>query len=89
MAKSLAMAPGEDENRIIARVKSWPEKVRDFYHDVRTETKKLTTPSLKEVQATTVVVIITVFLFALYFFVVDITLGNGLDRLMRYFTHLK
>ena len=88
MAKTEAITVGS-ENAIIARVKSWPEKVRDFYHDVRTETKKLTTPSLKEVQATTVVVIITVFLFALYFFVVDITLGNGLDRLMRYFTHLK
>jgi len=61
MAKSLAMAPGDDENRILAHVKSWPEKTRDFYHDVRTETKKVTTPSWKEVQATTAVVIITVF----------------------------
>ena len=88
MAKTEAITVGS-ENAIIAHVKSWPEKVRDFYHDVRTETKKLTTPSLKEVQATTVVVIITVFLFALFFFIVDITLGNGLDRLMRYLAHLK
>ena len=88
MAKTEAITTGS-ENAIIAHVKTWPEKVRDFYHDVRTETKKLTTPSFKEVQATTIVVIITVFLFALYFFVVDITLGNGLDRLMRYFAHLK
>jgi preprotein translocase subunit SecE len=87
MAKSLAMAPGDDENRILAHVKSWPEKTRDFYHDVRTETKKVTTPSWKEVQATTVVVIITVFLFAGYFFVVDATLGNGLDRLMHWLAH--
>jgi len=87
MAKSLAMAPGDDENRILAHVKSWPEKTRDFYHDVRTETKKVTTPSLKEVQATTAVVIITVFLFAGYFFVVDLVLGNGLDRLMHWLAH--
>jgi preprotein translocase subunit SecE len=87
MAKSLAMAPGDDENRILAHVKSWPEKTRDFYHDVRTETKKVTTPSWKEVQATTAVVIITVFLFAGYFFVVDLVLGNGLDRLMHWLAH--
>jgi preprotein translocase subunit SecE len=39
------------------------------------------------VQATTAVVIITVFLFAGYFFVVDLVLGNGLDRLMHWLAH--
>ena len=87
MAKTEAITTG-NENAIIAHVKSWPEKTRDFYHDVRTETKKVTTPSWKEVQATTVVVIITVFLFAGYFFLVDLILGNGLDRLMHYLAHL-
>ena len=81
------MAPG-DENPLIRSVKSWPEKTQDFYHDVRTETKKVTTPSWKEVQATTAVVIITVFLFAGYFFLVDLILGNGLDRFMRWLAHL-
>jgi preprotein translocase subunit SecE len=86
MAKTEAITTG-NENAIIAHVKSWPEKTRDFYHDVRTETKKVTTPSRKEVQATTTVVIITVFLFAGYFFVVDLVLGNGLDRLMHWLAH--
>jgi preprotein translocase subunit SecE len=45
------------------RIKSWPERIKAFYNDVRTEMKKVTSPSLKEVQATTAVVIITVFLF--------------------------
>ncbi len=81
MAKTEAITTGS-ENAILAHVKSWPEKTRDFYHDVRTETKKVTTPSWKEVQATTTVVIITVFLFGFYFFVVDLVLGNGLDRMM-------
>ena len=86
MAKTEAITTG-NENAIIAHVKSWPEKTRDFYHDVRTETKKVTTPSWKEVQATTAVVIITVFLFAGYFFVVDLLLGNGLDRLIHWLAH--
>ena len=86
MAKTEAITTG-NENAIIAHVKSWPEKTRDFYHDVRTETKKVTTPSWKEVQATTAVVIVTVFLFAAYFFLVDLFLGNALDRLMHWLAH--
>jgi preprotein translocase subunit SecE len=33
------------------------------------------------VQATTIVVIVTVFLFAFYFFAVDYTLGRGIDKM--------
>ena len=69
------------------RLKSWPQRIKAFYSDVRNEMKKVTTPSRKEVQATTMVVIITVFLFGLYFFVVDKIIGTGIDQLLRYFTH--
>ena len=66
------------------RLKSWPERTKAFYNDVRTEMKKVTSPSFKEVQATTAVVIITVFLFGLYFWAVDNTIGNGITYLLRY-----
>ena len=64
MANSIAATGGN----FAERIKSWPDKIKGFYNDVRTEMKKVTAPSLKEVQATTAVVIITVFLFGLYFF---------------------
>ena len=67
MAKSIAAAATDDS--FADRVKSWPERIKTFYNDVRTEMKKVTTPSFKEVQATTAVVIITVFLFGVYFWV--------------------
>jgi len=69
------------------RLKSWPERIKTFYNDVRTEMKKVTAPSFKEVQATTAVVIITVFLFAFYFWVVDNTVGRGVTSLIQYLTH--
>jgi preprotein translocase subunit SecE len=69
------------------KIKSWPERVKTFYNDVRTEMKKVTTPSRKEVQGTTTVVIITVFLFGLYFAVVDKILASSLDRLLKFLTH--
>jgi preprotein translocase subunit SecE len=74
------------ENNLSARVASWPEKVKTFYSDVRMEMKKVTTPSLKEVQATTVVVVITVFIFGLYFWLVDFVIGRGIDYMFRFFS---
>jgi len=42
-----------------------------FLRDVRGEMRKVVTPSRKEVQVTTSVVIVTVFIFGLFFFIVD------------------
>ena len=82
------MAPAMvEQHAVVTSLRSWPERIRAFYHDVRTEMKKVTSPTLKEVQATTTVVIITVFLFALYFFVVDYAISNTLERGLRYFSH--
>ncbi len=69
------------------RVKSWPERIKTFYNDVRTEMKKVTAPSFKEVQATTAVVIVTVFLFGVYFFIIDNIIGKGVDWLFRTLGH--
>jgi len=85
MAKSIAAAA--DDNSLAGRLKSWPEQVKTFYNDVRTEMRKVTTPSLKEVRATTTVVIITVFLFGVYFWAVDNTIGRGINSLFKYLVH--
>jgi preprotein translocase subunit SecE len=86
MAKSAAVT-AMTEGSFTERMKAWPQRIKAFYSDVRTEMKKVTTPSRKEVQATTVVVIITVFLFGFYFWVVDNTIARIIDTVMRHFTH--
>jgi len=82
MANSFAAAGELGE-----RLKSWPDRIKTFYTDVRTEMKKVTAPSFKEVRATTTVVIITVFLFGLYFWIVDNTIGQAINALFKYLTH--
>jgi preprotein translocase subunit SecE len=52
-----------------------------FLKDTRNEMRKVWTPSFKEVQSTTAVVIVTVFLFAAYFYVVDQILGRAMQGL--------
>jgi preprotein translocase subunit SecE len=85
MAKSTAIeVSGENK---LSTIKAWRQRIKSFYNDVRTEMKKVTTPSRKEVQGTTTVVIITVFLFGLYFAVVDKILAASLDRLLKFLTH--
>ncbi len=80
MANTVAAA---NDDSFGGRVKSLPERTKSFYNDVRTEMRKVTSPSRKEVQATTAVVIVTVFLFGVYFFVVDNVIGRGVDLLFR------
>ncbi len=81
MAKS-ATAQMTDSG--MASIKSWPARVKSFYTDVRMEMKKVTTPSFKEVRATSVVVIVAVFLFGLYFFLIDNGISFVINRVIKY-----
>jgi len=85
MSKSISAASHEDS--FGGRVLSWPERIKGYYGDVRTEMKRVTSPSFKEVRATTTVVIITVFLFGLYFWGVDTLIGRGIDWVLRTLSH--
>ncbi|MFB3815414.1 MAG: preprotein translocase subunit SecE [Terriglobales bacterium] len=84
MAKTAAAAGFAED--FGGKVKGLPQRVKSFYTEVRTEMKKVTTPTRKEVQATTIVVIITVFLFGAYFWLIDTAIGHAIDRLLRYFS---
>ena len=69
----------------IQRIASGPERIVQFLRDTRAEMHKVVTPTRAEVQATTIVVMVTVFLFAAYFELVDVVLGKGIDQ---FFSHL-
>jgi preprotein translocase subunit SecE len=56
----------------------------DFLRDVRSEMRKVTTPSREEVQTTTTVVIVTVFAFAAYFYVVDAVLSRAIQSMLHW-----
>ena len=75
----------QGDEGLVGKMKAWPQRAKSFYNDVRTEMKKVTTPTFKEVQATTVVVVIAVFLFGLYFWGVDTLIGHSVDKVLHYF----
>lgn len=67
-------------------VKGWPAAVKEYVGDLQMEMRRVTWPSKKQVQATTIVVIVTVFGFAAYFFVVDFLVGKGITKVFNAFT---
>jgi preprotein translocase subunit SecE len=88
MASKAALANGGDQPmkrqapKFVTNVtNSWNEFSR-FLSDVRAEMRKVVTPSRKEVQATTSVVLVAVFIFGVYFFVVDWIFDQGLHQLL-------
>jgi len=62
-------------------VGQWNEFSR-FLSDVRAELRKVVAPSRKEVQSTTTVVIIAVFIFGVFFFLVDSVFSTGMGWLL-------
>ena len=54
----------------------------NFLTDVRAEMKKVVTPSRKEVQSTTSVVIVTVFIFGFFFWVTDSVFSRALQAVL-------
>ena len=68
-----------------ADVKAWVTGTREYVNDLKLEMRRVTWPNRKQVEGTTAVVIISVFVFAAYFAVVDNILTRGLNAVLRFF----
>ncbi len=62
-------------------MKAWPQITRDYISDLQLEMKRVTWPTRQQVQATTAVVILTVFAFAAYFKLVDELIANTVTKM--------
>ena len=62
-------------------VGTW-QKFTGFLGDVRAETRKVVTPSRKDVQATTSVVLFAVFAFGLFFMVTDFVFNRVISQIL-------
>jgi preprotein translocase subunit SecE len=80
MAKAVTVTREDQGNRMM----HFPARMKSFLTDVRNEMRKVTFPSRKEVQATTTVVIITVILFGVYFFVIDQVIATGINWVLHH-----
>ena len=64
-------------------IAAWPEAIKTYFEELRAEMRRVTWPNEKQVKATTVVVIVSVFAFAIYFFVVDFIISRGITQIFK------
>jgi preprotein translocase subunit SecE len=62
-------------------------RLRQYISEVRSEMKRVTWPSKQEVYGTTVMVIITSFLFGAYFMLCDHIFGPLIVKILNHFSH--
>jgi preprotein translocase subunit SecE len=70
----------------MADVKVWVDNTKEYVGDLKAEMRRVTWPSRKQVEGTTAVVIISVFLFAGYFALIDKVLATGINKLFGAFS---
>jgi preprotein translocase subunit SecE len=63
----------------------WIKKIKDFLAETRLEMRKVSFPSRDEVVATTVVVLITSFVFAVFLWISDIVIQRGYVGIVKVF----
>jgi preprotein translocase subunit SecE len=66
-------------------IKGWPARIKQYFSDVWSELKKVSWPARQEVYGTTIVVILSVFIFGFYLWLVDIVLEYGIVKLYQFF----
>ena len=67
--------------------KNWVQGIKDYYNELRSEMRRVTWPTRKQVEGTTAVVIFSVFVFAAYFFVVDSVLQRASNVVFTFFNN--
>jgi preprotein translocase subunit SecE len=72
-----------DPAALAKTVSSWSGGTKSFLEDVRAETRRVSWPTLAQIRATTIVVIVTVFFFAAYFGVLDWFFNLVIRRVLR------
>jgi preprotein translocase subunit SecE len=64
---------------------AWFKKIKDFLAETRLEMRKVSFPSRDEVVATTVVVLVTSFVFAVFLFLTDKLIERGYVGIVKVF----
>ena len=65
------------EHGLVEKIQTAPKRFRAYVDELRREMRLVTWPGREQVRATTVVVLVTVFVFAVFFGVVDYVLALG------------
>ena len=80
--KAVVVAP---EPGFVEKLQTAPKRFRAYVDELRREMRLVTWPGREQVRATTVVVLVTVFIFAIFFGIVDYALAYAQTALYQTF----
>ena len=72
---------------VIEAIAAYPKRLQTYVHEVRVEMKQVNWPSRPEVMSTTVVVVVTVAFFALFFALTDTILTRAANWVFHLAAH--
>jgi preprotein translocase subunit SecE len=81
-----AMAEEQNEQSLASKPMGWLANIRQFWHEIVLEMKKVSWPTRTEVINTTIITIIVVFFFAIFLVGADIALSyliQGIEWVVR------
>jgi len=79
---------GREGGSPLGQAKGAWQQFRQYASEVKIETKRVTWPGMQEVYGTTLMVILTTFLFGIYFWICDQVFHFGIvSRLLDYLLH--
>ncbi len=70
----------------LTKATSWVQNAKEYFEDLQKEMRLVTWPSRKQVVATTSVVVASVFIFAVYFAIVDQIFARGVTQIFTWST---
>jgi preprotein translocase SecE subunit len=76
-----------DDTTALEHAKGALGQLKQYASEVKTETKRVTWPSMQEVYGTTVMVVLTTFVFGIYFYICDLVFRLGVRSLLDHFLH--
>ena len=77
--------PGGGDSGVVQKITSFPSRAGEFLRDVKTELKKVTWPTMKEVVGTTIVVLVLVVFFSIYLYIWDVIFAWIIEGIRRSF----
>jgi preprotein translocase subunit SecE len=76
-----------DASGAFGRIAEYPRRARQFLRETRNQMRLVTWPGAREVYSTTVVVVVTVAFFALFFWMCDSAFSYASQWMFAHFRH--
>ncbi len=83
--RKINRVPTGGDTGFVQKITSFPRRAREFLREVKTELKKVTWPTTKEVVGTTIVVLVLVVFFSIYLYIWDVIFAWVIEGIRRSF----